>query len=98
MPSLTRAEAVARAEVIAVESYVVDLDLTTGDEVFGSITTVRFRCERPGESTFVELRPAELRVAMLNGRPVDPAGARSACTAAPRWPGTWPGTPTSCSP
>ena len=42
MPELTRAEALERAQLLDVERYVVDLDLTRGEEVFGSTTVVRF--------------------------------------------------------
>ncbi|HEX2355110.1 MAG TPA: aminopeptidase N [Micromonosporaceae bacterium] len=73
MPSLTRAEAVARTALLTVESYEVDLDLTTGAEVFRSTTTVRFRAAA-GADTFVELKPARLRSAALNGTALDPAG------------------------
>ncbi|WP_207125960.1 aminopeptidase N [Actinocatenispora comari] len=74
MPSLTQAEAVRRAALLAVESYAVELDLTRGDEVFGSVSRIRFRCTAPGESTFVELtgRPV---AATLNGAPIDLAYA-----------------------
>src|SRR5690242_15598086 len=71
MPSLTRVEAAERAALLSVDGYLVDLDLTTGDVEFGATTTVRFTCARPGADTFVELRPATLRSATLNGRPLD---------------------------
>ena len=47
MPSLTRAEATARAALITVDAMAVDLDLDRGAEVFGSRTTIRFTCRRP---------------------------------------------------
>jgi aminopeptidase N len=72
MPSLTRAEALARAAVLDVDAYEVDLDLTAGAERFGSRTTIRFAAE-PGATTFVEVKPAQLRSAALNGTPLDPA-------------------------
>jgi aminopeptidase N len=71
MPSLTRVEAAERAALLSVDGYLVDLDLTTGDAEFGATTTVRFTCARPGADTFVELRPAALRSATLNGGPLD---------------------------
>jgi aminopeptidase N len=71
MPSLTRVEAAERAALLSVDGYLVDLDLTTGDAEFGTTTTVRFTCARPGADTFVELRPAALHSATLNGRPLD---------------------------
>lgn len=73
MPSLTRAEATARAALLTVEAMEVDLDLDRGAETFGSRTTVRFTCREPGASTFVELRPRELHAARLNGTHLDPA-------------------------
>ena len=71
MASLTRAEAAQRAALLTVRSYHIDLDLTRGDAEFGSSTTVRFDCAEPGADTFIELKPARLRRATLNGAPVD---------------------------
>ena len=70
---LTLAEAQERSRLLEVERYDVRLDLTTGDEVFRSRTEIRFACSQPGASTFVELRPAVLLSASLNGEPVDVA-------------------------
>ncbi|MFQ6172370.1 aminopeptidase N [Oryzobacter sp. R7] len=71
MPSLTRAEASARAALLTVEAMEVDLDLDRGPETFGSRTTVRFSCREPGASTFVEVRPRELHAVRLNGADLD---------------------------
>src|SRR6266511_2518753 len=68
MTNLTRAEAAERAALVTVDEYAIDLDLT-----LGSTTVMRFRCHRPGAATFVEIRPAMLREATLNGRQLDPA-------------------------
>jgi aminopeptidase N len=73
MRSLTRAEAAERAELLTVDSYAVELDVTGGPERFGSTATVRFRAARAGAGTFVEIKPAELRSATLNGTPLDVA-------------------------
>ena len=73
MTNLTRAEAAERAALVTVDEYAIDLDLTLGPETFGSTTVMRFRCHRPGAATFVEIRPAMLREATLNGRQLDPA-------------------------
>ena len=73
MPSLTRAEALTRAALLAVDAVEVDLDLDRGPEVFGSRTTLRFTCRTPGSATFVEVRPRELHAVTLNGRAIDPA-------------------------
>ncbi|MET8979857.1 aminopeptidase N [Streptomyces sp. NPDC004539] len=70
MSVLTRDEALSRAELLEVHSYAVDLDLTTGDETFDSLTVIRFTA-RTGADTFVELKPAELRSVTLDGKPLD---------------------------
>jgi len=75
MSVLTRAEAQTRARVVDVERYSVGLDLTRGEEVFGSVTTVRFAVREGaagtdgggGADTFAEVRPAELLRAELDG-------------------------------
>ncbi|MFI7387546.1 aminopeptidase N [Streptomyces sp. NPDC049813] len=72
MPVLTRDEAQTRARLIDVEHYTVDLDLTRGADTFDSRAEIRFTAHTPGD-TFVELKPAELRSATLDGRPLDPA-------------------------
>ncbi|OJF11589.1 aminopeptidase N [Couchioplanes caeruleus] len=72
MPSLTRAEAVSRAATITVTGYDITLDLTGGGDTFRSRTVVVFEAA-PGGTTFVELEPAELLSATLNGMPVDPS-------------------------
>jgi aminopeptidase N len=72
MASLTRDEAERRAALLTVEAYDVELDLTLGEEAFRSVTTVRFRAES-GAETFVELTPARLLAARLNGAGLDPA-------------------------
>ncbi len=48
------------------------LDFTTGDERFESQTTVTFRCNRPGSSTFIEFEGPAVHLAELNGRPLTP--------------------------
>jgi aminopeptidase N len=65
--NLTREEARERARLLDVESYRVELDLTGGDVTFGSVTTVRFACARPGASTFVDLSAPAVREIVLNG-------------------------------
>jgi aminopeptidase N len=66
-PSLTRAEARERTRVLHVRSYDVELDLTRGDEVAGSRTTVSFLGLAPGSSTFIEITARRLVSATLNG-------------------------------
>ncbi|MGI8336350.1 aminopeptidase N [Actinomadura scrupuli] len=71
--NLTRDEARDRARLLSVESYEVDLDLTTGDERFGSTTVIRFGCAEPGAASFVDLHGAKVREVTLNGAALDPA-------------------------
>jgi aminopeptidase N len=72
MPSLSPAEAQTRAAAVTVTSYDIALDLTTGDETFRSVSTIRFASTAP--STFVDVKPHVLTEVVLNGRPVDVAG------------------------
>ncbi|MGW3093747.1 aminopeptidase N [Streptomyces sp. NPDC001102] len=72
MSVLTRDEAQTRARLLDVHRYSIELDLTTGDETFDSRTVIRFSA-RTDVTTFVELKPAELRAATLDGMPLDPA-------------------------
>jgi aminopeptidase N len=84
---LTRDEARHRAELLAVSSYDIDLDLTRGDEIFGSRVTIGFASAEEGASTFVELRASRLVSAVLNGEPLEESaydGTRIALTALQR--------------
>jgi aminopeptidase N len=74
MPSLTRAEACERSALITVSRMEVDLDLDQGEETFGSTTRIAFSCNAPGSSTFIDVKPTELRSLSLNGSPVDITG------------------------
>ncbi|MFC8511911.1 aminopeptidase N [Streptomyces sp. NPDC057257] len=71
MSVLTRDEAQTRAKLLDVHRYTIDLDLTTGDETFDSRTVIRFTAGTDAD-TFVELKPAELHSATLDGHPLDP--------------------------
>ncbi|MEU0241719.1 aminopeptidase N [Nocardiopsis sp. NPDC006198] len=71
--NLTRDEAQERARILSVDSYAVELDLTTGDETFRSTTVVRFSSSEPGARTFVELAAPKVLTATLNGAELDPA-------------------------
>ncbi len=73
--NLTRDEAATRAALLAVSSYSIDLDLTTGEKTFGSTTTIRFTCTEPGASTFADLVDAHVHEITLNGESIDPATA-----------------------
>ena len=72
MPSLTRAEAIARAATVTVTGYQIDLDLTGAGDTFRSRTVLRFDAD-PGATTFVEFEPVEMASATLNGVPLDAA-------------------------
>ncbi|MER8185272.1 aminopeptidase N [Kitasatospora sp. NPDC094015] len=83
MSALQRSEALVRARLLDIHSYTVDLDLTRGERTFTSTTVVRFDCAEPGAGTFLDLAAVELRRAVLNGRPLDPAGYDGARLALP---------------
>jgi aminopeptidase N len=68
--NLTRDEAAERARLVRVDAYDVALDLTTGDEVFGSTTTVDFTAA-PGATTFLDCTAAEVLSVTCNGRELD---------------------------
>ncbi|WP_030270484.1 aminopeptidase N [Streptomyces sp. NRRL B-24484] len=84
--NLSREEAQQRAELIEVEGYRVQLDVSSAADpavdVFRSTTTVVFRCSAPGADTFVDLLAPAVRSVVLNGLALDPAevfdGARVA--------------------
>ncbi|MGH3159967.1 MAG: aminopeptidase N, partial [Streptosporangiaceae bacterium] len=65
--NLTRDEARQRARLIDVESYEVELDVTGSETTFGSVATIRFRCDTPGSATFVELAAPDVTEITLNG-------------------------------
>ena len=73
MPGLnsTRAEAAQRAAHLAVASYELTLDLTTGDETFISETIIKFSCNKPGYDTFLDAVGKNVISATLNGQVVD---------------------------
>ena len=48
MTALTYEEAQERSRLIDVLGYRVELDVTGGDDVFGSVTVVRFGCRAQG--------------------------------------------------
>ncbi len=72
MPSLTVDGARTRAAALTVHSYDVDLDLTRGDHTFGSTTRIVFSAS--SQSSFLDVKPAELTSVTLNGEAVDVAG------------------------
>ncbi|WP_405217458.1 aminopeptidase N [Agrococcus sp. Ld7] len=70
--NLTRAEAQERASLVQVDSYDIALDLTSGDEVFRSTTTVRFTATE-GATTFIDHISRTVHSVTLNGAELDPA-------------------------
>ncbi|QHA04755.1 aminopeptidase N [Streptomyces broussonetiae] len=84
--NLTREEAQQRAELLTVDSYEIDLDLSgaqdggtarsseagSGGGTYRSVTTVRFDVARGGES-FIDLVAPTVHEVTLNGDALDPA-------------------------
>jgi aminopeptidase N len=75
LAEITRAETAERARLLHVDSYVIELDLTCGAEIFGSTTVIEFDCAEPGAATYVDLVAKTVHEITLNGAPVDPATA-----------------------
>ncbi|MEN9752619.1 MAG: hypothetical protein RL670_310, partial [Actinomycetota bacterium] len=69
--NLTKVEAQERAKAVKVESYLVELDLTKSDRVFGSKTTVRFSAS--SKSTFIDAITDKVHSVTLNGVELDVA-------------------------
>jgi aminopeptidase N len=76
--NLSRDEARERAALLSVDGYEVSLDLrsATGDgegepRTFRSVTTIRFRCNEPGASSFADLIAPSVTSVSLNGRDLD---------------------------
>ncbi|WP_130799745.1 aminopeptidase N [Streptomyces otsuchiensis] len=75
MATLTRDEARRRAQLLDVQRYTIDLDLTRGEETFRSATTVRFTAREAGV-TFAELVAVTAQRITLDDRELDPAALR----------------------
>ena len=69
--NLSRAEAKERADHLYVNSYVVTLDVTKGEETFYAKSEVSFTCNTPGYSTFIDAVGRSVISATLNGVAVD---------------------------
>ena len=72
--NISRDEARARARLLNVASYEVELDLTgaaEGERTFRSDTTVHFTCREPGAGTHIDITADRIVEATLNGRPVE---------------------------
>ena len=72
---ITRHETSKRAELLRVDSYSVELDLTRGDKIFRSTSVIIFDCTKPGAASYADLVAETVHEITLNGRPVDPAKA-----------------------
>ncbi|MCT9140125.1 aminopeptidase N [Streptomyces violarus] len=78
--NLSRDEARERAALLSVDGYEVSLDLRSavgeddgsGPRTFRSVTTLRFRCNEPGASSFADLIAPSVTAISLNGRDLDP--------------------------
>jgi aminopeptidase N len=71
--NLTRVEAEQRSALLRLDSYEIELDLTTSTEKFVSTTVIRFDCTAAGASSFADLIAPAVREITLNGRALDPA-------------------------
>ena len=72
MPSLTRDEALARADLLTVSLMEVELDLDRGPQTFGSVTRIHLTASGDG-TTFVDVKPRTLHRASLDGAEIDVA-------------------------
>ncbi len=70
--NITQIEAAQRSEIIKVESYKIDLDVTTGAETFMVKTTIKFAGLKPGATTFIDCVGKRVISAKLNGADFDP--------------------------
>jgi aminopeptidase N len=75
-PNLTREQAEQRADLLEVQSYVIELDLTDGsggpgEKTFRSTTTVRFRSRQTGATSWIDLMAELVDRAVLNGVELD---------------------------
>ncbi|MER5945027.1 aminopeptidase N [Streptomyces sp. NPDC001904] len=73
--NLTREEAQQRAELLTVDSYEIDLDLSGAQEggTFRSVTSVRFDSAEAGAESFIDLIADAVHEVVLNGRSLDVA-------------------------
>ncbi|MFI9046538.1 aminopeptidase N [Streptomyces sp. NPDC053427] len=73
--NLTRDEAQQRAQLLSVEAYEIDLDLSGAQEggTYRSVTTVRFEAAEAGAETFIDLVAPAVHEVVLNGEALDAA-------------------------
>jgi len=72
---ITRSETSERARLLYIDSYSVTLDLTRGEEFFGTQSVISFSCAEPGAASYLDLVAESVQEISLNGTPVDPAVA-----------------------
>ena len=70
--NLKQVEAAQRSQILKVESYKIDLDVTTGAQTFLVKTTIKFAGLKPGETTFIDCVGKRVISAKLNGADFDP--------------------------
>ena len=71
--NLTRQEAQARSEILKVDSYMVEVNLTENPKVFPYVSTVTFACSTEGAETFIDAITASVESIELNGLNLDPS-------------------------
>ncbi|MEV0533415.1 aminopeptidase N [Kitasatospora sp. NPDC050463] len=73
--NLTREEARTRADLLHVDAYHIELDLSSAREggTFRSTTVVRFSANTPGAATFIDLVAPSVEEITLNGERLDNA-------------------------
>ncbi|WP_380279965.1 aminopeptidase N [Kitasatospora purpeofusca] len=74
--NLTREEARTRADLLHVDAYDIELDLSSAREggTFRSTTVVRFTATTPGATSFIDLVAPSVEEIVLNGERLDTAG------------------------
>ena len=70
--NLKQVEAAQRSQILKVESYKIDLDVTTGAQTFLVKTTIKFAGLKPGDTTFIDCVGKRVISAKLNGADFDP--------------------------
>jgi aminopeptidase N len=71
--NLTRIEAQQRAELLEVDRYEIELDLTSSETTFRTSTRVFFSAKSAGSNTFIDAITNQVHRVTLNGRELDPS-------------------------
>ena len=69
--NLSKVEAEERSKHLHVQGYDVTINITPGVDTFYSKSIVRFTCDTPGYSSFIDAPAQRIISATLNGSPVD---------------------------